>query len=322
MRQDHNSESGPKRTHARPHQSVFCQTKFKPRQPTWRKRIIPTALGQYRPDCTMDDGLLGAFMTESPSPVLKFENLTLGYNHHPAVHHLQGEISKGSLLAVVGPNGAGKSSLLKGITGELKPMQGKIYYPGLPRKNIAYLPQQSSLDTSFPIGIRDFVAMGLWRQLGAFRGIDKKSAQRLEQAIETTGLSGLEDRPIGQISGGQLQRARFAQVMLQDSPLVLLDEPFAAIDDNTVRDLTMLIKHWNHEGRTIISVLHDLAYVRQEYPQTLILAREVVAHGETDNVLTEENLARARQKTAPPQGRPKLAVCRTDDNISGEHGDR
>ena len=262
----------------------------------------------------MADRLLGAFVNPIPSPLLRFENLTLGYNRHPAVHHLQGEISGGTLLAVVGPNGAGKSTLLKGIVGELQPIQGEIRYAaGLSRQNIAYLAQQSTLDTSFPISIRDFVAMGLWRKLGAFRGLNRDTAWRLAQAIETVGLSGLENRPIGQISGGQLQRARFAQVTLQDFALVLLDEPFAAIDDGTVRDLARLIKRWNQEGRTVISVLHDLEHVHQEYPQTLLLAREVVAQGKTNEVLTAENLLRARRQTETIGERKPISVCTTAD---------
>ena len=241
------------------------------------------------------DGSLGCVMTLVLSAILRFENLTLGYNRHPAVHHLQGEIAAGSLLAVVGPNGAGKSTLLKGIVGELRPMQGHVETIGLKRKEIAYLTQQSTLDTTFPIVIRDFVAMGLWREFGAFRGFNTTARTRIEDAINAVGLAELGNRPIGQISGGQLQRARFAQVILQDSPLVLLDEPYSAIDANTVRDLATLVRRWNEEGRTVISVLHDLDHVRQEYPETLLLAREVVARGSTEYVLSEENLLRARQ---------------------------
>jgi len=90
--------------------------------------------------------------TSKPSPklpsILRFANLTLGYDRHPAVHHLQGEIAAGSLLAIVGPNGAGKSTLLKGITGELRPLQGRIELLGVQRQQIAYLTQLTTLDSS------------------------------------------------------------------------------------------------------------------------------------------------------------------------------
>jgi zinc/manganese transport system ATP-binding protein len=145
---------------------------------------------------------------------------------------------------------------------------------------------------------------------------------RIAEAIGAVGLSGLEDRPIGQLSGGQLQRARFARVILQDSPLVLLDEPYGAIDANTVRDLAALVRRWNAEGRTVISVLHDFAHVRQEYPETLLLAREVVARGATAEVLSEENLRHARH-LAEAQGEVLgVAICHSDADeveLSGHH---
>ena len=255
----------------------------------------------------------------SAVPILRFGNLTLGYNRHPAVHHLKGEIAAGSLLAIVGPNGAGKSTLLKGIVGELRPMQGHVELNGLKREHIAYLTQQSTIDGSFPIVIYDFVAMGLWAQFGAFRGFTRAAKQRVEEAIAAVGLSGLESRPIGQLSGGQLQRARFARVILQDSPLVLLDEPYGAIDANTVRDLAALVRHWNTEERTVISVLHDFDHVRREYPETLLLAREVVARGATADVLSEANLLRARH-LAEAQGETLDAgICKADAAEAAEH---
>ena len=259
-------------------------------------------------------------MNSGAAPIVSFDNLTLGYNRHPAVHHLQGEIASGSLLAVVGPNGAGKSTLLKGIVGELRPMQGRIRFNGVKRENVAYLPQQSTLDSSFPIVIHDFVAMGLWAQFGAFRGFDAAAKQRIEEAIASVGLSGLENRTIGQVSGGQLQRARFARVILQDSPLVLLDEPYGAIDANTVRDLARLVRGWNAEGRTVISVLHDFTHVLEEYPETLLLAREVVARGPTAQVLSEANLQRARE-LAEAQGEVPgaAAICHADTDTVAEH---
>jgi zinc/manganese transport system ATP-binding protein len=282
------------------------------------QRADATGLGLRCPGAVVGHYSLGPDMSTSGAPILRFDNLTLGYNRHPAVHHLKGEVVSGSLLAVVGPNGAGKSTLLKGIVGEIQPMQGHIELIGLERRNIAYLTQQSAIDGSFPIVIHDFVAMGLWAEFGAFRGFSRMAKQRIEGAINAVGLSGLEDRPIGQLSGGQLQRARFARVILQDSPLVLLDEPYGAIDANTVRDMAALVRRWNSEGRTVISVLHDFEHVRQVYPETLLLAHEVVARGATAEVLSDANLLRARQ-LADPQGEvPQAAVCRAEDKLLTE----
>jgi zinc/manganese transport system ATP-binding protein len=233
----------------------------------------------------------------APPPALRCENLTLGYDRHPAVHHLSCDIASGALVAVVGPNGAGKSTLLKALVGELSPLQGDFQLKDGP-DGIAYLPQQSELDRSFPVGVFDMVAMGLWRELGPFGGLTRSQAQRVGTALEAVGLSGFETRQIGALSGGQLQRARFARMMLQDAPLLLLDEPFNAIDSRTTEDLAALVLGWHAEGRTILAVLHDLDLVRRHFPECLLLAREPVGFGKTTEVLTAERLAAARRLAA------------------------
>jgi zinc/manganese transport system ATP-binding protein len=226
-------------------------------------------------------------------PCLTFRDLTLGYNSHPAVHHLSGEVRKGSLTAVVGANGSGKSTLMKGIIGMLKPMAGGIAKAdGL---RIAYLPQQSELDRSFPARVVDLVSLGLWPRRGLLGRHTKEDRATVARALAAVGLEGFETRPIDTLSGGQLQRALFARVLLQDADLILLDEPFNAIDAKTVGDLVALIKRWHGEERTVMAVLHDLDLVRQNFPEALLLARSPVAWGETLATLRPENLSRARR---------------------------
>jgi zinc/manganese transport system ATP-binding protein len=226
---------------------------------------------------------------------LTFRDVTLGYDRHPAVHHLSGEVTSGALLAVVGPNGAGKSTLFRGLVGILKPLSGTIALNGLDTRDIAYLPQIAEIDRSFPISVFDFVGTGLWRATGIFGGIGKGSCQRIAQALSLVGLTGFENRGIGTLSGGQMQRMLFARVLLQDAPLIVLDEPFNAIDARTIDDLLLLCKRWHGEGRTVIAALHDMDLVRANFPQTLLLAREPVAWGATADVLTSENLIEARR---------------------------
>ncbi len=233
-------------------------------------------------------------MHPQPPNLIRCDNLTLGYDRHPAIHHLSLDIPAGALIAVVGPNGAGKSTLLKGLSGELRPIGGHIHRPALPPGGIAYMPQRSELDLDFPVSIFDMVAMGLWREIGAFGRIDNPRRHRVAQALAAVGLSGFESRPIGSLSGGQLQRARFARLMLQNAPVILLDEPFAAIDSRTVEDLIALILGWHAEGRSILAVVHDDGQVRRHFPTCLLLSRELVGYGPTASVLTDELLARAR----------------------------
>lgn len=227
--------------------------------------------------------------------VLSFENLTLGYDQTPALQSIHTEIDEGSLTAIVGPNGAGKSTLLKGVTGALSPLDGRIELEGFAKEDIAYLPQQSEIDRSFPISVIEIVSMGLWREIGAFGQLNRHHRRRVEQAMAAVGLTGFERRSIGSLSGGQMQRALFARLLLQNAQLVLLDEPFTAIDAKTMADLLEIIGRWHREGRTVLAVLHDDITVRAHFPETMILARELVAHGPTQEVLTTENQFRARQ---------------------------
>ena len=235
-----------------------------------------------------------------------FQDLTLGYDRLPAVHHLDTEVAEGSLTAIVGPNGAGKSTLLKGVVGTLAPLEGRVTFGELSREDIAYLPQQSDIDQSFPLSVVDLVAMGLWREIGPFGWIGRKHHARIAEAIAAVGLTGFEDRAIGTLSGGQMQRALFARLLLQDARLVLLDEPFTAIDARTLTDLLQVIRSWHGEGRTVLAVLHDHETVRAHFPETLMLARELVAHGPTERVLTAENQFRARQMCEACAGPPHV----------------
>ena len=222
---------------------------------------------------------------------LKLVDLTVSYDRHPAVHHVSAEIPAAEITAIVGPNGAGKSSLLKAMMGLVRRVEGRIECSA---RRIAYLPQQAEIDRSFPISVLDTVLLGRWSRFGAFGKANKADVHDAQHAIESVGLGGFSRRPIDTLSVGQFQRVLFARLLLQDADLVLLDEPFAAIDAKTVTDLMDVIRRWRSEQRTVIAVLHDLDQVRRDFPNSLLLARELVAAGPTVGVLSPENLLRAR----------------------------
>jgi zinc/manganese transport system ATP-binding protein len=227
------------------------------------------------------------------APAITFSNLTLGYHSHPAVHHLDGTVQRGSLTAVVGINGCGKSTLMKGIAGLLAPMSGRCAVtPGL---RVAYLPQQSELDRTFPAEVIDLVRMGLWSKRGLLRRFTGADRTAVADALALVGLEGFERRSLDTLSGGQLQRALFARVVVQEADILLLDEPFNAMDEKTVEDLLALIDDWHGRGLTVMTVVHDLDLVRRRFPETLLLARRTVAWGATRDVLTGENLREARR---------------------------
>ena len=166
-------------------------------------------------------------------PCLTFSDLTLGYAGHPAVHHLSGAVPRGSLTAVVGANGSGKSTLMKGIVGMLPAMTGSCTVTAGTR--VAYLPQQSELDRSFPARVIDLVSLGLWPRRGLLGRHRNEDRDAVSKALTAVGMTGFEKRSIDTLSGGQLQRALFARVLVQDADLILLDEPFNAIDARTHR---------------------------------------------------------------------------------------
>lgn len=224
--------------------------------------------------------------------MIRLTNLTAGYDRRPAVHHLSGTFAEGTLTAVVGPNGGGKSTLLKIIAGFLRPLSGSLQAPH--RQHIAYLPQTCEIDKSFPITVFDTVMLGASRTLGMLRGASPAQREQCLHALEAVGMVAFASRPIGALSSGQLQRVLFARLMLMEADVLLLDEPFSAIDTRTTADLLQLMQAWHKAGKTIITVLHDMHQAAAYFPESLMLAREKIAWGATRDVLCEENLHKAR----------------------------
>jgi zinc/manganese transport system ATP-binding protein len=226
---------------------------------------------------------------------IALSQLTISYRKQIAVQDLTGEFATGSLTAVVGPNGAGKSSLLAAIAGQLEPVQGEVRVHESVRGRIAWLPQRSAIDRSFPITTFDLVAMGLWAQSGSFKALDSGQRARVQHALEEVRLSGSTQRNIGELSVGQFQRALFARLWLQDAPVILLDEPFSAVDARTTAELLNVVVCWHREGRTVIAVLHDLEQVKRHFEQTLLMSRRMVAWGPSSEALSSAHLLRAQE---------------------------
>ena len=225
---------------------------------------------------------------------ITLDNVTVAYERHAAVHHVSGSFAAGSMTAVVGPNGAGKSSLLKALVGEKAASSGRIDRGSLRYASVAYLPQAVEIDRAFPLSVDDTVLLGAWRQSGLFRRVSQEMRDRAGEALKSVGLDGFGARPIGSLSIGQFRRALFARLLLQDADVIMLDEPFASVDQRTTGDLLGLLDRWHGERRTVIAVLHDFDQVRAHFPQTLLLARELVAWGDTATAMSDENLRRAR----------------------------
>ncbi len=202
--------------------------------------------------------------------MIEFFGVELRHGARVILSGLSGQVETGSLTALIGPNGSGKTTLLRAIAGLHPLARGRIDIGGLKAADIALLAQGSHLDRSFPITVRDVVALAATR-LGPFRSIGKDRLAATRAALQRVGLAEMESRPIQALSAGQFQRVLFARTIVQDARLILLDEPFTAVDAATTRLLLSVIQDWHAQGRTVIAVLHDIDLVRRHFPHTLLL---------------------------------------------------
>jgi zinc/manganese transport system ATP-binding protein len=253
--------------------------------------------GGYNPDTLDDPG-------RRRQGAIEVRNLSMGYGGRLALEGVTGDFAAASMTAVVGPNGAGKSTLLKALAGIVIPIAGEVACAAVANHRIAYLPQQADLDRGFPITVGELVALGDWRNFGAVRKPPSRLAGRIQDAVATVGLEAFINRQIAELSVGQFQRALFARLLLQDADVILLDEPFAFLDESTTDELLHLLQSWRGQGQTIVAVLHDLDQVRLHFPSTLLLARSPIAWGDTSLSLSADNLARANMmRSLPGSGR-------------------
>ncbi len=222
--------------------------------------------------------------------MIELSHISYSYNEFKALQDVSISVLPQALTAIIGPNGAGKSTLLKIIANLIAPQKGKI--KRYKKKKIAYLPQYSLLDRTFPLTAFDVVAMGLWKDIGILGGLSKQKTESVYAALDAVGLNNFGSRSLTDLSGGQFQRLLFARMIVQDADLLLLDEPFAAVDEPTIQDLLKLITKWHQQGKTILAVMHNLKLVRDFFPTTILLSKKVIAAGETVSVIAPANFAK------------------------------
>lgn len=198
--------------------------------------------------------------------IIKIENLSTGYDRKTVLHDINLEISEKDFLGIIGPNGGGKTTLMKVILGLLKPSEGKItfYDNGMPveQLEIGYLPQYNSIDKKFPISVYEVILSGLNRQKSLFSRFTKEHHERVKATISMMGLEGMENKPIGQLSGGQMQRALLGRAIVSNPKAIILDEPNTYIDKRFEARLYSLLEEINKQ-RAVILVSHDIGSVLQ-----------------------------------------------------------
>lgn len=222
--------------------------------------------------------------------LIKIRNLSVDYDSHRVLHDVDLDVYADDFLGVIGPNGGGKTTLVKAILGAV-PHTGTIEFaPGLydgTRRLIGYMPQQSNFDRAFPISVRETVVSGLQAVRRMTRRYSREDYAKADKLLEQTGLQSIARAPIGEISGGQMQRALLCRALIADPRLLILDEPTNFVDNRFEGELYALLKELN-ERIAIVMVSHDLGTITSVVKSIVCVNGHV--HRHSSNVITAEQL--------------------------------
>lgn len=237
--------------------------------------------------------LIANALAEERAP-FKVDGLTVAYRDTPVVLDVDFNPPRGAMVAIIGPNGAGKSSFLKAALGLIPKLSGATSIFGKPigaaRGEVAYVPQRSSVDWEFPVSAFDVVMMGLQPELGFFRWPGRAHKERAMTALAAVGMDAFADRQIGKLSGGQRQRVFLGRALVQHAEVLVLDEPFAGVDAATERTIVSVLRRLRDEGKTVISVHHDLSTVEDYFDYALLMNVVKIAEGPVAEVFNDANL--------------------------------
>lgn len=200
----------------------------------------------------------------------QLRNLHLAQARRTVLEHLEGDFQPSAITALIGANGAGKSTLIQAIMGELRPISGEVVCT-VAKERRAWLPQQLALDLTFPMSVEELIMTGTWPSHGAFKGYCAAHYRKGREIMARLGISHLAHRPLGELSGGQRQRALIGRTLMQEAELLLLDEPFANVDSETVDILIRILRQMADDGATIIVVLHDMDHLQRLADEVLML---------------------------------------------------
>lgn len=231
---------------------------------------------------------------------ISVQNVSVTYsNGHTALSDASFQLHHKSICALVGVNGSGKSTLFKALMGFVDPTQGSITISGesvatAQKKNwIAYVPQTEEVDWTFPVQVKEVVMMGRYGYLNFLRLSRKIDRTIVQESLERVGMWDYRDRQIGELSGGQKKRVFLARALAQQSPIILLDEPFTGVDVKTESSIIELLRDLREQGKIILVSTHNLGSVPDFCDQAILINRTVLGAGPISEIFTEANLARA-----------------------------
>ncbi|MEQ8677462.1 MAG: metal ABC transporter ATP-binding protein [Aggregatilineales bacterium] len=235
---------------------------------------------------------------ENDRCALQVQQLSAGYaGHRQAIHDVSFTVNRGERLAVIGPNGAGKSTLFKALAGIIPHTSGNVSTYGLDCRTshtlIGYVPQYEEVDWQFPATVFDVVMMGRIRKIGWLRFPRKVDRDGVYSTLEQVGMAHLSNRQIGQLSGGQKRRVFIARALVQETDIILLDEPFSGVDVNAEDEIMETLEHLNRTGITIILSTHDLQTASTRFDRLMLINQQLIAIGKPEDVFTPSNLRQA-----------------------------
>ncbi|MDI2099067.1 metal ABC transporter ATP-binding protein [Ruicaihuangia caeni] len=239
-------------------------------------------------------------MPQPPAVVL--DHAAFAYRAaEPAATGVSAVLPQGEALALIGPNGAGKSTVLRGLLGLVPLTAGRLEVLGgdaaTARPHVGYMPQTDTIDPDFPVTVRQVVTMGLYRRIGWGRWPGAADRSAVSEALVRVGLSSHDRRPFGLLSGGQKQRAIIARAIVSKPRLLLLDEPFNGLDAESRTGLIALVNTLKAEGMAVVMSTHDISLAQQTADSVLLINREQVAWGPTDETLKLELIEAAHPDT-------------------------
>ncbi len=244
------------------------------------------------------------------APILEASHLSVRYNGRAALEDVSFRLVGGERIAVVGPNGAGKSTLFKVIAGVLNPSTGEVsvagHFPGS-HICIAYLPQRSQVDWTFPVTVADVVMMGRTGRVGLLRRPGRADWEYVRQCLAVVGMSNLADQQIAELSGGQQQRMFIARALAQEAELMLMDEPLAGLDIPAQEDIFRILDELQPRGVTVMVATHDLNLASEQFDRVMLLNNRLLGIGHPDDVFTPERLLQAYGS--------HLRLVQTDDGV-------
>ena len=228
--------------------------------------------------------------------LLELNDVSKSFGGVAALTGISFGVKQGEVFGVIGPNGAGKSTLLKGMLGII-PHEGQAFLDDKEVKKslhrVAYVEQKIHIDYNFPIKVKECVSLGLYPSIPLFHTLKASHWKKVADALEIVGLSDYADRQISQLSGGQFQRVLIARCLVQEADYIFLDEPFVGIDSVSEEIIMNTLRDLKKAGKTVLIVHHDLSKVPHYFDQVLLLNRELIDLGPTEETFTEANLKKA-----------------------------